>query len=629
MKDSAETTESGGMTPLEAGQARSAAVGRSPSAFLRSAVTFLCERLSLAVVAIGTILMLLVFVVVEDNATHIGYYPIVFERNSDRVEVESSASLGNALQSGDRVDLGALTQQQRFALLNGGPSASTITVRALHNRRIHPVGVTASDIDNSPRAKLARDVGTPLCFFLSLALAGALFLLRPRPITLAFYVYTMLMLVKVNQSALDLASWPINLASDLVIQVVYPLAQLMILVFAHRLYGRPSRAWPWFFGCAIGLSIVVFAAWMDPIVWMVYQRYGIPGPTTLFMSISDVLLLVLVLSALAYIASGATGIPRGRVNWVVAGIALAPILDLTWAITNVLGTLVGNTSTLLLDVQHWTDTLGPWFGLIGSVFVVYGFLSERVIDFRFAIGRAAIYGAVTAVLLLSFGILEWWAEQIFESTRPAIYVSLFAALLIGFTLNALHGRVESFLNTFFYHDQRRAEEALRHAARALANTSSEKTLIEFLVDEPVRVLGLTSAALFLAQPEGGVFLRTADRGWSRQEAEHIDPEDPLIVELRAELAPLALDGRPRAETILPGGSKAPSLVVPLLMRGAVFGFVFYGPRSNGTPLTADERSLLEAIAGSAGAAYDHIDADKCHERIRALETQLRGLGASF
>ena len=224
--------------------------------------------------------------------------------------------------------------------------------------------------------------------------------------------------------------------------------------------------------------------------------------------------------------------------------------------------------------------------------------------------------------------MEWWAEQAFESTRPAIYVSLFAALLIGFTLNALHGRIESFLNTFFFHDQRRAEEALRHASRALANTSSDRTLIEFLVDEPVRVLGLTSAALFLAERDGGP-LRAADRGWSHQEAERIDPEDPLIVELRAELAPIVLDGRPRAETILPGGSKAPRVVVPLLMRGGVFGFVFYGPRSNGMPLTTDERSLLEAIAHSAGAAYDHIDADKSHARIRKLESQLRGLGVSL
>jgi hypothetical protein len=598
----------------------------SPASVWQQAIAFLCDRLPLAVVAIGTVLMVIVFFIVEDNATHVGYFPIVFEGNSSAVEVEPGAKLGAALQTGDRIDLAALPPPQRFALQSGAPSQDRLTVPVLHNHRRTFVTLTASAIDNSPRAKFARNVGTPLAFFLSLALASALFLIRPRPITLAFYVYTILMLVKVNQTALDLATWPINLASDLAIQFVYPLAQLMILIFAWRLYGRPSRAWPWIFGSAVVLSLIVFGAWMDPIIWMVSQRYGVPGPTTLFMSLSDVLLLIVVLCGLAYIASGATGIPRGRVNWVIAGIALAPILDLTWAIANVISTLVGNSSAMLLDVQHWTDSLGPWFGLFGVIFVVYGFLSERVIDFRFAIGRAAVYGAITAVMLLIFGTLEWWAEQIFESTRPAIYVSLFAALAIGFTLNALHGRVENFLNTFFFGDQRRAEEALRHTARALANTSSEKTLVEFLVDEPVRVLGLSSAALFLAQGEGGAFVRTADRGWTQQEAERIDAEDPLIVELRAELTPIALDGRPRAQTILPGGSKAPALVVPLLMRGAVFGFVFYGPRSTGARLTSDEVGLLEAIARNAGAAYDHIDADKSRARIRQLEARLRSLG---
>jgi hypothetical protein len=570
--------------------------------------------------------MVIVFVIVENNATHIGYFPIVFEHNSDQVTVEPGAGPGSALKTGDRVDLQSLTQPQRFAIQNGGAAQSQIVVRGIRDGHTFPVTLTASAVDNSPRAKLTRDVGTPVCFFLSLALASALFLIRPRPITLAFYFYTMLMLVKVNQTALGLASWPISLASDLSIQVVYPLAQLMILIFAQRLYGRPSRVWPWIFGSAVFLSLVVFAVWMDPIIWMVFQRYGAPGPAGLFMSFADVLLLVVVLSGLAYIASGATGIARGRVSWVIAGIALAPILDLTWAIANVISTLFGNQSVVLLNVQHWTDTLGPWFGLLGSIFVVYGFLSERVIDFRFAIGRAAVYAAITAVLLLFFGIVEWWAEQIFESTRPAIYLSLFAALLIGFTLTSLHGRVEIFLNTFFFRDQRRAEEALRHASRALANTSSERTLVEFLVEEPVRVLDLTSAALFLASRDDGVFRRKADHGWTRQEAEEIDTDDPLIVELRADLAPIVLDGRPRAETILPGGSKAPSLVIPLLMRGSVFGFVLYGPRSNGTPLTADERTLLEAIARSAGAAYDHIDADQSHARIKELEAQLRAVG---
>lgn len=597
----------------------------SPRGLFNFAVAFLCERLSLAVVAIGTVLMVLVFVIVENNAQHIGYYPIVFISNADRIEVEPGAG---DLQDGDRIDLSVLRPAQRFSLIGGAPSHTPITLTVSRNGRTFQRTLTASSVDYSPRAKLTRNVGIPLSFFLSLALASVLFLLRPRPITLAFYVYTMLMLVKVNQTALDLANWPISFASDMAIQVVYPLAQIMILVFAQRLYGRPSRAWPWFFGTALVLSAIVFVAWLDPIVWMVFQRDGLPGPSQLLMSLSDVLLLVVVLCALSYIASGATILDRRRVTWVIAGIALAPILDLTWAIASVLYTLAGSTSVALLDVQHWTDSLGPWFGLAGSTFVVYGFLSQRVIDFRFVIGRAAIYGSITAVLLLLFGILEWWAEQLFENTRPAIYLSLFAALFIGFSLNAVHGRVENFLNDFFFRDQRRAEEALRRAAHALANTSSEKTLIEFLVDEPHRVLGLASAALFLARDADGVFERRADRGWNNREIETIDPEDPLIVELRAELSTVMLDGRPRAETILPGGAKAPSLVVPLIMRGGVFGFVLYGARSNGVSLSADERNLLEAIARSAAAAYDHIDADRCHARVVQLEAKLHKLGMS-
>jgi hypothetical protein len=98
--------------------------------------------------------------------------------------------------------------------------------------------------------------------------------------------------------------------------------------------------------------------------------------------------------------------------------------------------------------------------------------------------------------------------------------------------------------------------------------------------------------------------------------------------LRAELAPVILDGRPRAETTLPGGAKAPSLVVPLVMRASVFGFVFYGARSSGLALSQDECALLESIALSAAAAYDHIDAERSRARIAELERQLHELGAA-
>jgi hypothetical protein len=594
---------------------------------LRALVRFVCGRLSLAVVAIGTVLMLIVFFVVEGNATHLGEYPVTFRDNTNRVEVQAGSPLGDALRTGDRIDLSKLTPEERFSLIGGAPVGSELTVQVQHGRRSYPLRLTTSETDYSERARLTRDIGIPLCFFLSLGLASALFLMQPRAITFAFYIYTLLMLLKVNQSALELATWPMNFVSDLGIQIIYPLAQIMILVFAQRLYGRPSRMWPWFFGGAITFGVLGFLIWSDPIIWVVYQRFGFPGPVGIMMGLIDCLLLVTLLSGLAYIASGASGLERRRVSWVIAGISLAPILDLTWAVANVISVLIGDTSQVLLNVQDWTDVLLPWFGLVGSVFVLYGFLSQRVVDLRFVIGRAVLYGSATLILVLFFGVIEWWAEQIFESTKPAIYVSLFAALAIGFGLNAVHGRIEELLNDIFFREQRDAENSLRRTAKALANTSSEHTLVEFLIEEPVRVLGLSSTALFLAV-DGNGFVRKASHGWNDNEVERFDAEDPLLVTLRAEMGAIQLDGRQLASVPLPHGRKTPSFIIPLIMRGNLFGFVFYGSRSDGIPLTSDEQQLLERIALNAAAAYDHIDAERSRARIHTLEERLLELGAA-
>ncbi|HEY1429194.1 MAG TPA: GAF domain-containing protein, partial [Candidatus Tumulicola sp.] len=257
------------------------------------------------------------------------------------------------------------------------------------------------------------------------------------------------------------------------------------------------------------------------------------------------------------------------------------------------------------------------------------FLSQRVVDFRFVIGRAVLYGATTVVLVLFFGVIEWWAEQLFESTRPALYVSLAAALIIGFSLKSMHERVEGLLNRIFFRDQRRAEETLQRAARALSNTSSEKTVVEFLIEEPVRVLRLSSSALFLATADGTEFERRADHGWDAAEIRRIDAEDPVIVALRADLDSIEFDERRLESIALPTGRKTPTLAIPLVMRGRVFGFVLYGARENDIRLSQEERALLEAIATSAAAAYDHIDADHSRARIHTLEERLRGMGAAI
>ena len=59
----------------------------SSDRYVKSVVGFICERLSLAVVAIGTVVMVIVFAVVEGNSTRLGFFPILFPQNSNVVQV--------------------------------------------------------------------------------------------------------------------------------------------------------------------------------------------------------------------------------------------------------------------------------------------------------------------------------------------------------------------------------------------------------------------------------------------------------------------------------------------------------------------------------------------------------------
>jgi len=583
-------------------------------------VNFICQRFSLAIVAVGGVVMLLAFLSVEANSAHLGKFGVVFRGNTDTVDVQIPQG---ALQSGDQIDLPSLTPQQRFEINSGAAAGTEVTVRAFHDGVPFAVRLVAQEPEYTRQTQLARDIGTPVCFFLSLGLASALFLMRPRPATLAFYLYAVLMLFKVYQTPLDLAAWPMNLAIELTLQIIYPLTQIAILLFAQRLYGRRGRAWPWIIWPAVGISVAVFFIWADPTIWITTQHFRIEGPQTrVLKSLADAVLLVFTLAGLAYIASGAQGVDRRRVPWIIGGIAIAPMLDLTWALNDTMSALVQDRSVLLLAVDDWTDALLPWAGLCGIVAVLYGFLSERVIDFRVAIGRAALYGGTTIFIVVIFGAIEWMAEQIFESTRPAMYASLIAALAIGFAMRAVHDRMEGFVDGVFFKELRRATEALKKAARALTNTTSERTLVEFLVDEPVTVLHLSSAALFIAREDGEPFERVAAHGFGASDAAAFDADDALAVVLRAELEPIRLDARRRAEYRFPAGGKPDALVLPLVMRGKVFGFVYYGEREDGAAFTAEELELLLQLATAAASAYDHIDADRSRRRIAELEARL-------
>ncbi len=124
---------------------------------------------------------------------------------------------------------------------------------------------------------------------------------------------------------------------------------------------------------------------------------------------------------------------------------------------------------------------------------------------------------MTAVIAARLRHYRMVGQQVFESTRPAIYVSLFAALFIGFSLNALHGRVEnSPQHGLLSRSATRRGGPAPRLARAGQYVVRRRRWSSFSFTNRSRVLGLTEDALFLAQREDGAFVRAADRGWTRR-----------------------------------------------------------------------------------------------------------------
>ena len=237
---------------------------------MRAFVEFVCRRLSLAVVAIGSVFMLLVFFTVEYTAPQLGEYGINFRGNTNVIDLDTGVKQGD-LRSGDRIDLSLLTPQQRFTF-EQVRSEERLAVTAIRGDARFPVTLSAEPPGFSTASMLARLIGIPICFFLSLGLASALFLLRPRPATLAFYLYAILMLLKVYQTPLQLAVWPVNLLSYLLLQFVYPGTQIAALLVAQRLCGTPGFVGTWFLRAALAVSVLVFFVWLDPVLWLTFQH---------------------------------------------------------------------------------------------------------------------------------------------------------------------------------------------------------------------------------------------------------------------------------------------------------------------------------------------------------------------
>ncbi|HEY1868269.1 MAG TPA: hypothetical protein VGG70_08205 [Candidatus Cybelea sp.] len=473
-----------------------------------------------------------------------------------------------------------------FRLLRGGTSRE-LTLRAAQ--------LTASESRGalfSPLGSLLRLAG-----FLYIAVALIILLRRTNRMTWGLFLY-LVSVTDVNIFQVpDRAVPPIALAADLLSVA----GTVGLVVFALRFPADAPAGWR---ALIDRLALPIAALFAIPnLAWDITSLLAGESPTA-WMSYGSTLgaLALIVLAAATLVATYAAAKreQRQRVQWVIVGI-LCTLLSQgsAWARYWSAAYPLASSEALL-----WIGTL---LYAAAPFAIAYAVVRQRVFEISFVLGRTLAYTIVSATIFGFFAMVEWLTGRLIEQSGVAIAFVAVAAIGVAFSMDALYGRVDQFVDRTLFRKRHQAERRLSEVAAGLPAAESASAVESALLAEPVRAFTLSDAKLFL---------RDDDREF-RNGRTTLDRSIPL-----------QLQGRQRSLRLTHGDAV---LAVPVLVRARLYGIVLYGPHQNGEDIDPDEASSLESIALAAGVAYDHLQAARCEReaaRWRKLaERQARELAA--
>jgi hypothetical protein len=295
------------------------------------------------------------------------------------------------------------------------------------------------------------------------------------------------------------------------------------------------------------------------------------------------------------------------------------------------GCLIGLPAYLVAEISMETSLpLNPFGGVpedaayllyfingIICLFVVQAVRRRTVVSVWIPLRRVTLLGLLLTVPIV---FIHEGLDALNESIRlPKPYWVLGAAVLI-FLIYRAHDWLTEHVDRLFDRDFRLAEERLAEVGRAIQRADNLDEIERLLVEEPLGLLRLASAALF--RSEDGLFRRRVSAGWSPADAAALkDCEPPLAGNLEGPFRLSTGKNADPPDAKLPSDLARPILGVPVGNSRRRIAVVLYGPHEAGTNLSDAERELLGRLAREAEVSYEQVENETLRTRILALEAE--------
>lgn len=256
-------------------------------------------------------------------------------------------------------------------------------------------------------------------------------------------------------------------------------------------------------------------------------------------------------------------------------------------------------------------------GIFGTLTVImpltlmYAIVRRHVIDIRFVLSKAVVYGVLMTAIFGIIAAVDWAATRFLAEMRVALALDAVIAIALGVLMHRLTPILEGWVDSVIYRRKHAAEVYLRRLARTLPRAEREETVDRALVEDPYSELELTTAALF--RKNGSAFRLALMAGSEGSLAVSLDRDHDIVRFLITERSCVYIDDlNDRVAAAFADGIA--TVAIPIFDGDDLAGFTLYGVHRDGTRLDPDEAEVLEALAESASQAYVRVE----NSRLRAL-----------
>ncbi|WP_066589056.1 hypothetical protein [Sphingomonas pruni] len=415
--------------------------------------------------------------------------------------------------------------------------------------------------------------------------------------------------------------WVTEPATTILLQVanhVIALSGLGLLLLPAALYAErvrsPSRRWTIALGviAALWTGMILLRLWCD----VSDASYPVVGDGA---ALFWLLLFALNFQGIYWSWRGrrdASAADRARFGTILV-VTIAQIFNGLFFVTAGLLDIPGSATEGIL----FRIGLLLIINLLIPLSLAYAVLRHRVIDLGFAINRTIVYGSVSAILLASFGLIEWGIEHLLpeEWVKVSAWIDAAAAVLVYLAFHRVHDAVEHRVEDVFFRKWRRNEEALRRFVATATHFDDEAILAAAFTNELSRFAGDIPVALYWRDTgsRDNSFRRVAG-SWDSSPLT-LPGDDAVYALMRAEGQPLDL-GETRGN--LPG-----VLALPMLDHGALSGLVLMDLKGGGALYRPDEITVLGGAAHDVGLALTALRAGRVEAENRKLKIENQVLKA--